>query len=493
MSVQAKLSLGTKVIKGTFWAIGMRWVSRFMGLASMALVARQLKPEDFGIVAVSIAIIGLMDSFTNLGADTALIRHTNPQPKHYNTVWTFTVMMHLFSAWLIAIVGYFSIYLYHDMRYEGVLYAMSLSMIFNGLANVGVVDFRRKLDYHKDFQINVGIQMAGVLSTIGLSFLLHSYWALVLGGTIRSLVKVALSYSMSSYRPRISLAAHKEMFSFSFWMMISSISSFLSSKFDRLILARYFSPTILGLYAIAGEIASMVVFELLLPIERALLPALAARQQDKKWLEGNIIRVFNISATMAIATGIGLALVAKQVLIIIYGARYVDAANIMVAMAILNAIYGLNQSSNQFLLLMDKAKILSLFFMLEAVLTIAMVAGLSVCNFDFQTILYGRFFVAILGFFRLFYLIKLCKEITLIKILLAWVRPICAAVAMSYSVDSFKKIFHHDSPVVELLSFIVIGGGVYSIVLLLMWFVMKKPQGIEYEILHRINKNIVKI
>lgn len=490
MPAQAK-SLGTKVIKGTFWMVGMRWVSRFMGIASMALVARQLKPEDFGIVAVSIAIIGLMDAFTNLGADTALIRHSNPQPKHYNTVWTFTIMMHLFSAWVIALVGYFSVYLYNDVRYEGVLYTMSLSMIFSGLTNIGIADFRRQLDYHKDFQINVSIQMVGVLSTIALSFLLHSYWALVLGGLARALTKVALSYFMHPYRPRISIAARKEMFGFSFWIMVTSISSFLSNKADRLILAKYFSPTVLGLYAIAGEIANMVVFELLLPIERALLPALATKQNDKKWLEGNIVRVFNIGATMAIATGVGLASVAKQVLAIIYGTRYIDAANIMVIMAVLNTIYGFNQPVNQFLLLMNKAKVLSLLSMLEAIVTLTMVVSLAVCKFDFQAILYGRFAVAIVGFFRLFYLMRLCKEITLSKILLAWIRPIVAGVVMFYTVIYFKQLFHYSSSAVELFSLIVIGGISYSLTLFVLWLIMNKPQGIEYEVLYRMNKKIV--
>ncbi len=481
-------TLGQKAIRGAFWGIGLRWLSRFMGLASMVVIARLLTPADFGVIAVTTAIIGLMDAFTDLGADTALIRHPKPERKHYDTVWTFTILIHTLSACLIVVAGFFSYKFYNDPRYEMVLYAMGATLFVSGLTNIGIADFRRNLDYHKDFQINVLVQVIGVISTVALAFWLRSYWALVFGGFVRMLAKLLLSYLMHSYRPRFSLSARKEMLGFSFWIMVRSVAMFLTNKADRLILAVYFSPALLGLYAISGELASMAVFELLYPLGRALLPALATKQDDRAWLESNVKKIFNISATLAMATGVGLAAIAEPALSLVYGAQYTQAAHMLALLAILNAISGFNQPIGQFLLLMNRARDFSLLYIVEGIATLAVVFGLSENHFDFQTILYGRLAVTALAFLRLFYLLKMFKSINFLTILSAWIRPVMAGVGMFFVLDFFQKKYHELPPGILLAVLIAIGALTFASILLMMWFIMRKPPGIEQELTQRIRK-----
>ncbi len=481
-------SIGSRVIRGTFWTVGMRWISRLMGLGSMLVIARLLTPEDFGIIGVATAIVGLMETFTDLGVDTALIYHPNPQRKQYDTAWTYSILIHLFSAALIAVSGFFSAHFYNDPRYESVLYVMSISMLINGFTNMGFTEFRRNLAFQKDFQINVSIQLVGIFSTIGFGFWLHSYWALVFGTLARSIVRLFLTYIMHPYRPRLSLAASNEMFSFSFWMMVRSIALFLTTKADRLILAAYFSPAILGLYAIAGELTSMAVYELLNPLSRVLLPALATKQNDQLWLEENIKKIFNVTATIAMATGAGIAAIAEPVLALIYGTQYVQAAPMMMLLAILNIIGGFNQPVGQILLLMKKTRDFAIIFILEGIATVLVVYSLSTNHFDFQTILYGRLCVTSLTFIRLFYLLRSFKSIGFFAVLSAWIRPVTAGLIMYYTLHYFQQITPELHPEFTVLFSIVIGAITFTAVLLALWYLMRKPMGIEYEFISRYKK-----
>jgi O-antigen/teichoic acid export membrane protein len=487
LSTQNK-SLGSKVVQGAFWTVGMRWLSRFMGLASIAVIARLLTPEDFGIIAVTTALIALMGAFTDLGADTSLIRHPNPKRMHYDTVWTFTIIIHTFTAALIALLGYYSLQFYSDPRYELVLYTMSCSMFISGFKNIGITDFRRNLTYHKDFQINVSVQFIGVISTIAFAFWLRSYWALVFGGLTRTVTFLLLSYLMHPYRPHISLSARKEMFGFSFWITVRSIAMFLSKKGDRLILAMYFSPAVLGLYAIAGELASMAVFEILHPLGRVLLPALATKQNDQEWLEFNLKKIFNITATLAVATGVGLASIAEPVLTLIYGWQYSKAADMLVSLAILNTISGFSQPIGQFLLLMNKAKEFALLFLVEGIVILTIVYLLSTNHYDLQTIIYSRLAISSLAIIRLFYLLRMTKSLSWLTILLAWIRPIIAGIAMFYTLHFFQQKSQGLSAEIIVPASIVIGALIFSTVLLSLWYLMKKPVGIEHEIIFRLRK-----
>lgn len=455
----------------------------------MAVIARLLTPEDFGIIAVTTAMVGLMDSFTDLGVDIALIKHPNPQRKHYDTAWTFSIIIHSLSTILIALAGFFSEYIYADTRYEFVLYVMSLTVFCNGLSNIGFTEYRRNLLYHKEFQFNVITQLLGVSYTLALAFWLQSYWALVFGMLARSIIKILLSYLMHPYRPHLSLAARREMFNFSLWIMVRSVAIFLGNQADRLILGAFFSASLLGLYTISSELALMAVFEFLHPLGRVLLPALASKQSDIGWIEKNLKKIFNITGTIAIACGAGLAAIAEPVLTLIYGAQYSQAAPMLILVAILNAINGSNQPVGQLLLVKDKAKELAIFFLLEGIATIVATLILSLYHYTLEEIIYVRIAIAVIASFRLFYLLKIFPSLHWLTVVSAWIRPIVAGTAMFAALYFFQLKFSYVEPKVLLPFSISLGAVTYSIVLIILWYLSKKPDGIETAIFSRLKRH----
>lgn len=159
--------------------------------------------DDCGIITVASALIGVLDAFADIGADISVIRHADPQRRHYDTAWTFTIIPHGAGALLIALGAPLAAHIYDDQRYEGVLQVLAPSMLMTGFANIGIANFHRDLEFNKDFKYNAQVQAVGVLNTPALVFLFRSYWALELGGLARSIAAVALSFAMEEYRPRL--------------------------------------------------------------------------------------------------------------------------------------------------------------------------------------------------------------------------------------------------------------------------------------------------
>jgi O-antigen/teichoic acid export membrane protein len=499
--------LGTKLLKGSAWMLGMRWSMRFIGLLSMSVVARLLTPDDFGIFAVAVTMIGLLDALTDIGADTSIIRHTNPQRQHYDTVWTLKIAINSSMALLIALCAPLSSYIYADTRYKAVLYVMALSILMNGFANIGIADFRRNLQFQKDFQYNLLVQVVGATTTIAAAVLLRSYWALVLGGLARSVAGVLLSFVMHSYRPRLSLAAWKEMFGFSFWIMVRSLAIFLSGRGDRLVVGAFYSPTVVGWYAIAGDLAQMAVFELLHPIGRALLPSLAAKQEDKEWERRNLQKIFNGTATIAAAMGLGLAALAEPVMTLIYGANFTAAAPLLSLLALASAIDGFSQPVGQYLVVHGKTKELALLFVLGGVLSVGAAYVLAMHGVDIQIIGYARLAVSFFSLVRVFYLVRTLQSMHWQDIIVAWIRPLIAGVVMYavlWGLQEILSVYHIASLITELgmpllwgedihrlmmLSLgVPLGVLVYCGILIGIWYLMGRPLGIEEEIMQRVFK-----
>ena len=66
------------IASGAVIMIAMRWIDRFIGIASTFILARILVPDDFGIVAMTSIIVAFADIIFDLGINISLIQKKNP-------------------------------------------------------------------------------------------------------------------------------------------------------------------------------------------------------------------------------------------------------------------------------------------------------------------------------------------------------------------------------------------------------------------------------
>ena len=68
--------------------VSFRLIDRSLGLISTAILARLLLPADFGLVAMAMSIIGLIELATAFSFEIALIQQAKPERVHYDTAFT---------------------------------------------------------------------------------------------------------------------------------------------------------------------------------------------------------------------------------------------------------------------------------------------------------------------------------------------------------------------------------------------------------------------
>ncbi len=74
-----------------------------------------------------------------------------------------------------------------------------------------------------------------------------------------------LSYFMHPYRPRPSLAALRELFGFSKWLLITNMLSMVNDYMMVFLLGRIGGAPAVGLYQVAGEVAALPASEIATP------------------------------------------------------------------------------------------------------------------------------------------------------------------------------------------------------------------------------------
>jgi lipopolysaccharide exporter len=275
------------------------------------------------------------------GQTLAIIRHNNPTREHYDSAWTISVLFGFAIGLAIVAVAPFTRIYFHEPRSILVMQCLALRAVLSGLENIGIVDFRRDLQFGLVFGYNVYAKLFSFCITIVLAFLLRSYWALVAGILAGQLAKSVLSYVMHSYRPRLSFRAVSGIWSFSMWTFVQSIGEYLSGQLDHVAVGGIAGAAAMGRYAVATDVASSPSYEINEPMVTVLFPVMARMQNDPALLRQLYMRTLGWSAVICASASVGVALVAPEMVRLVLGKQWLDVIPLMPWLALAAGMSGL--------------------------------------------------------------------------------------------------------------------------------------------------------
>ncbi len=349
--------LKKKIAKGATWMVFFKFAERGLGLISTLILARLLIPSDFGLIALAMSLIAALELLGAFGFDMALIQNQNAERRHYDTAWTFNVLFGVFSACTLMLLAAPAAEFFNEPRLDTVMYALALSSFIQGWENIGVVAFRKELEFHKEFRFLVGKKLVSFCVTVPLAFWLQNYWALVFGILSGRLAGLLLSYLTHAYRPRLSLSAWKELFHFSKWLLINNLFHFLRTRAADFIVSKLAGSHSLGVYNVAYEISNLPTTDLIAPINRAVFPGYSKMSHDLKILKDGFLSIMGMIVLLAMPAGIGIAAVAEPLVAVVLGEKWAETAPLMVPLAFFGVLTAMQTNATYIYLAMGKPKI----------------------------------------------------------------------------------------------------------------------------------------
>lgn len=243
-------SLSKKVSKGTLWVAASGISAKGLNIVSSIIVARLLAPEDFGLMAIAMSVIVFSQSTTQFGFESALIQKQDRPEDFLNTAWTFELSRYLAIFLLIFLAAPLFASLFNEPRALVLLRVISLSLVLQGLRNIGVIYFRKDLDFKRQFVTEVIPVIAYVSVVIPLAYSFRSVWALVWGNLTSGVASCLITYIMHPYRPRLDYNIQKaqNLFKFGKWIFGGNIAVMLKTQGMSLFMGKYLGLPALGFY-----------------------------------------------------------------------------------------------------------------------------------------------------------------------------------------------------------------------------------------------------
>lgn len=471
---------GASIARGASLMMLFKLAERSIGFVSTLILARLLTPADFGLVAMAMSVVALMELMGAFGFDMAIIQRRDAERKHYDTAWTFAVLFSAATAILLLVLTLPAAQFYREPRLIMILPVLACGALVAGFENIGTVTFRKEMNFAREFRFLLSKKIISFIVTIGLALAFRSYWALVAGIVLGKAFSVFISYQVHPFRPKFSLQASRDLFHFSQWLFLSNFVLFLQNRSDNFILGRTVGAYDLGLYNIANEIASMPSTEMIAPINRAVFPAYAMLASELAKLRDKFIDVFCMIAVIAMPVSVGLVCVSELAVQVLLGPQWHAAVPLLQIFTVCGLTSALQSNLVLVIVALGKPKA-------NTILSAAMLVVYLPCLFYFS-LKYGALGAAWthmamsiivliplhVVFFRLTGLASARYFGTL------W-RPSIAAAAMGGVVLALEHnlpgLRSALPPLLALFAYVIAGTLSYIIVLLALWQLSGRPKG----------------
>lgn len=484
---------GKQIAKGAAWLMGFKLLDKSIGLISTLVLVRVLTPSDFGLVAMAMAVVALLELMGAFGFDSALIQRQDTERSHFDTAWTFNVIFGVSIALLLVAAAGPAADFYREPRLELMLPVLAIGAVVGGFENIGTVAFRKELNFRMEFTFLLVKRVAVFVVVITLALTLRSFWALIFATIAGKLIGVIISYLLHPYRPRLSLAARGDLFHFSKWLFISNLLQFLHNRSTDFILGRTVGGHGLGVYNLAAEIAAMPSTELIAPLNRAVYPVYAQLARAREKLLARFLEVYGLISLLSFPVAVGLFCLSDLVVALLLGPQWKEAVPIMQILGLCGLLSALQGNMYVVLTALGKPKSYTL---LGAGLLVFTLPALIISSLKFGALgaAYAQFASAFVGFCCIVLVFTHVTRAAKRLLLAAMWRPMLASVFMAVIILSADRLTMHVNwhlpAAIHLLGLVIVGAAAYALFILALWWSAGRPASAEKVVLNFLDKKL---
>lgn len=473
------------LIRGAMWTVGTRWVIKGLGFINTVIMARLLLPEDYGVVAMAMLVVGLIQTFLDFGPSTALMRKDHVTTSEINSAWTLRMLQGMGAGALLLVVPPFVSNYFDEPRLVSVLWVLAFCVVVSGASNMGVTLANKAFNFKLQFRIETTAKLLSVIATVLGGVYFGDYRALALGIVVGYITPMVTSYLWHPYRPRWDTSGIPEIWAVTKWLLLANIGSFVLRKGDELAAAKIGNTHEYGVYNVGSDFGQMPVMEVGPAMIRALLPVLSTMQNDARRINQAVIKTTAAMSTVIWPLGIGFAALATPATELLLGEKWLEAVPFAMVFAAVSIVQTINAPARTLLTLHGHTKAQNhsvwlefVCFVLGSLLLVPAVGliGLAV----------ARLLASVANLLAVLTAARSLCQLRVQDTLRHTMRPMAGALIMGLLVHSVASTFQHT--VWQLVVGVAVGVASFSLWTYLTWLAAKKPEGLESTVMDRIRK-----
>ncbi|HXV25844.1 MAG TPA: lipopolysaccharide biosynthesis protein [Alphaproteobacteria bacterium] len=330
-------------LRGALWVMAESWLVRLVSLLAFLALARLLSPADFGLMALAGIYLTLCTFVIDQGFGTALVQREALEPEHMDAVFWAQLAIGLAAAALTLSTAGWIAKLFVEPELAPVLRALAPMPMISALTLVQQAQLRRELRFRALALRHIVSAAAGAAIGISLAVLGYGVWSLVAQMLSGAAIGLAILWRVGDWRPRLAFSFKhlRELATFGATVFAHELAWTVTYQIDRLLLGRFAGAGTLGIYTVAQRVASIIGEVLVVGLQGMVVPVFSRVQHDPAALLRGLFRAYRLIAFLAFPALTGLALTAPELIAVLLGAKWLQAAPVLQAATLPTLVYAL--------------------------------------------------------------------------------------------------------------------------------------------------------
>lgn len=452
------MTLKKQTVNGVKWLVGSSFLQKAISVCTTIVLARILGPADFGLFALAFVAIDALGLFKSMGFDSALIQRNEDVNKAANTAFFIIPFLGIILYLILSISAPFIAKFLNNEQVSGIIRALGIIFVISCFGRVPATLLEKNIQFRKVSIIEVSSAIVNSVSALTFAFLKFGVWSLVIAYVIKVTVQNVLTFIVCGWKPRFEFDKKiaLDMFHFGKFIFLGALVWFLKMNLDNLLVGKLLGVTALGLYAIAFNVANFGAEYFGGKVYRVTYPAYAKIQNDLKGLKDAALEVFKHTSWIALPLGTGFFLLGKEFLTLVYGEKWVGAADTLKILAWAGTCNTLTAGLSGVFLALNKTKFTFWVILLEVTIFFIFISPMAK--------LYGirgvGIVVSFASFSTLFFILLMSMKMLRIKLSQFYSSlktAIISTIFMSLAISILKWILlQHESKIISPYSFISI-------------------------------------
>jgi PST family polysaccharide transporter len=318
----------TKTVQSSAWIYGRHFVTNIFNLGAMAILARQLDPRDFGLVALAqvlLRFVALLGA-SGIGDYVIFDREEGREGRVHAAFWlglSFACLTGLIGIALVPLLVRF----YGEPALQAVLLVLIAKHVLDQLYVVPDALIKRTLDYRKLVARDTVLEISSAAASVWMALRGWGVWSLVLPALFVSPIRVAAVLWMARWLPRLPFRRSEwpRIWRYSANAIGANLATSILAEGDTLVVGKALGSEALGIYNFAWQTANLVSRNVSGAVGKVAMPALAAVGGKMERLRLAFHRMLRLLATISFPMLVGLFVVAEEFVLTVYGPKWTDA------------------------------------------------------------------------------------------------------------------------------------------------------------------------
>lgn len=317
----------TRTISGLIWQYAEKCGAEVIQFVVSIIIARILSPSDYGLIGLITVFISVAGVFVSSGLGQALVQRKEIDNKDYSTVFFYSLA---FSVLIYGILFFIAPYIakfYSSPTLIQIVRVLGLTVIVGSINGVQRSYVQKTMQFRRFFVSTLWGKGISAIIGISLAYAGYGVWALVGQQLSMTITDTVVLWITVKWRPQLTFSVKrmKEMFSFGWKLLCSSLIDTVYSNIYSLVIGKTYSTSDLGFYNRGKQFPMLIINNINSSIQSVLFPVLSEAQEENERLKSMVRRSIVTSTFLIFPAMAGLAAIAEPLTVTLLTEKWLPA------------------------------------------------------------------------------------------------------------------------------------------------------------------------